>query len=148
MGLNSYALPVAYLTLIYARVLLFVRRQSPQLARGQQGRRAQRDLIVARRILFLVNVMTLPGLANVVFFPITSLNPSLSGSYYMYRIQWIGLAVLSPMTSIGLIFITPKLRVIVRQLWNFRQRRVGPRATLTLDQVPSAIQMAPFHSRA
>ena len=144
--MNIYLLPVFYLTLIYARVLFFVRRQSPELARNQQGRRAQRDLTVARRILFLVNALTLPVLPNVVFFPITSLNPNASGSYYMYRVQWIGVAVATSMGSIGLIFVTPKLKTIVRQVSNLEQRRVGPRMITIHDQVPSTIQLAPVRS--
>ena len=146
MGSNTYALPVVYLTLIYARVLFFVRRQSPQLARGQQGRRAQRDLIVARRILFLVNALILPVLPNVVFFLITSLNPSVSGSYYMYHLQWIGPVLVTSITSISLIFLTPKLKEIVQQVWKSQQQRVWPRVTTIHDQVPSGIQMAPIQS--
>ena len=129
MGLNFYALPVIYLTLIYACLLYFIRHQTPQLARTHQGRRARRDLTVARRILFIVNALTLPVMPNVVFFPITSLNPSLSGSFYMYRIQWIGPAMAVVLTSVGLVFITPKIKEILRRRWNTEHRRVGPTVT-------------------
>ena len=83
----------------------------------------------ARRILFIVNALTLPMMPNVVFFPITSLNPSLSRSYYMYRIQWIGPAMAIVLTSVGLVFMTPKIKQILGQQRNTERRRVGPTGT-------------------
>ena len=105
MASAIFNLPIVYLTVIYARLLYFIRRQTPQLARTQQGRRAQRDLTVARRILFLVNALTLPVLPNLVYVSIANLHPIEDGWYYMYRVQWMG----------------PSISILLASVWG-RQR--------------------------
>ena len=142
-----FFLPTIYLTVIYARLLYFIGHQTPQRARIHQGRRAQRDLTVARRIMYLVNALTLPVLPNVVFVAMTNLNTKLSGSYFMYRIQWMcpSIAILS--TSIVLVLITPKVRAILAGLWTRARRRVAPDVTNSHEQGRSIMQLVSVPSR-
>ena len=140
MATAIFNLPIVYLTVIYARLLYFIRQQTPQLALTHQGRRAQRDLIVARRILFLVSALTLPVLPNVVYLTIVTLNPMKDGSYYMYRVQWMGPSISILLASVGLVIITPKIGEILPPICNGNRRRVAPGSTINNDQLPSIMQ--------
>jgi hypothetical protein len=117
--MNIYILPIVYSTIIYARLLYFLRHQTPQVSRTQQGRRAQRDFIVIRRILFTVITLTLPGLPNVAFVLMVNIDHRFADAYYIYRIQWLGPAVTIFIFSIALIFINPQIKEIFT---NFMRR--------------------------
>lgn len=93
----------------------FILHQTPQLAQTLQGRRARRDLIITRRILITVIFLTLPGLPNVVFTVMVNINRIYSGAFFMYRIQWMGPAVMVFIFSFALVFLTPKLKEIFRK---------------------------------
>jgi hypothetical protein len=112
-AIQAYFLPMTYLMIIYARLVYFIRRQAKHLPFNQRRRRFQRDLLVTRRILFTINILTLPGLPNSIYFIMTSIDSRLSGSFYMYRLQWMGPTVAMCISSIALIWITPKLRTLV-----------------------------------
>jgi len=123
--LNIYILPIVYLSLIYTRIMYFILHQTPQIAQTVQGKRAQRDLIITRRILITVVILTLPGLPNVGFVLMTNINTAYSGSFFMYRIQWMGPSVTVFICSLALVFLTPKLREIFRELAH-RQNSIAP----------------------
>ena len=112
-ALNMFVNPVVLLIIIYARLLYFIRHQSPQMLQTQQGKKAQRDFVITRRILFIVNTLALPGLPNAIFAAMTGINPSIAGAYYMYRAQWIGATVIIFMMSIALVIITPQVKMLV-----------------------------------
>jgi hypothetical protein len=76
--MKIFVLPIIYLTVIYARLMYFIRHQTPQLSQTRQGRRAQRDFIITRRILF---TLTLPGLPNIGFVIMTNIDIHFSGAY-------------------------------------------------------------------
>ncbi|CAF3239430.1 unnamed protein product [Rotaria sp. Silwood2] len=114
--INIFFVPLVHLMIIYARLLHFIRYQASQLSQERQRRRAHRDLIVIRRILFTVIALTLPGIPNVVFAIMTNIDFRFSGSYYMYRIQFLGPAVTVFILSIAIIFITPQIKQILMKL--------------------------------
>ncbi|CAF1375622.1 unnamed protein product [Adineta ricciae] len=95
------------------RLFYFVSHQNPQLLQTQQGRRAQRDYIIMRRILFTMIVLLLAGIPNVGLAFLAQFKPNLSGDYYMYRIEWMVPSVSMLTVSIGLVFITPQLKTVV-----------------------------------
>ena len=132
--MNIFVLPIVYLTIMYARLMYFLRYRSPHLSRTQQGRRAHRDFIVIRRILFTVITLTLPGLPNVAFVLMMNIDRRLSGAFFMYRIQWMGPAVTIFVFSIALIFITPQMKEIFLKFIR-RENHVAP-ATLTRRIAP------------
>lgn len=105
--------PIVLVAVIYIRVLLFMYHHLSQFTKGKARRRAQRDVMVTRRIIFIILMMTLPGLPNIVFVIVTNINPNLSGSYYMYRIQWMGPVIAILILSIVLVQITPQLKVLI-----------------------------------
>ncbi|CAF1378958.1 unnamed protein product [Adineta ricciae] len=96
-----------------AKLFYFVSHQNPQLLQTQQGRRAQRDYIIMRRILFTMIVLLLAGIPNVGLAFLAQFKPNLSGDYYMYRIEWMVPSVSMLTVSIGLVFITPQLKTVV-----------------------------------
>lgn len=125
-GINVFVVPMILLSIIYARLMYFIHQQSPQLLETHQGKKMQRDFIITRRILFLVNVLTLPGAPNVIFTIMSNINPSVAGDYYMYRIQWLGGAILVFVLSIALIIITPQLKTLVTMGIVHHENQVGP----------------------
>lgn len=93
----------------------FIHQQTPNVAQTLYGKRAQRDLIITRRILITVIILTLPGLPNIGFVLMTNINRMYSGAFFMYRIQWMGPSVTVFIFSFALVFLTPKLKEIFRR---------------------------------
>ena len=121
-----FALPVICLTLIYVRMMRFVRHQNPEALQSTQGQRSQRDFIVIRRILFTVVTLTIPGVPNVIFTWVVAFDHRLSGAFHMYRIQWMGPLVTFCVLNIALVLITPPLKEVCRKLLQYRPDRVEP----------------------
>ena len=118
-----YFSPVVYLGLIYARLIIFIRHHSFSTAQAKQKLRVQRDVLVIRRIIFIVNALTMNGLPNVVFLIMTMVDANISGFYYMYRVQWMIPCVGMLVLSIALLIITPQLkRLIIHRFTNHRTR--------------------------
>ncbi|CAF4998902.1 unnamed protein product, partial [Rotaria sp. Silwood1] len=135
--MNIFVFPITLLTIIYARFLHFIRHQAPQLSQERQRRRAQRDLMITRRILFTVIALTLPGTLNITFVIMTNIDVRFSGSFYMYRIQWMGPAITLFILSIGIVFITPQIKQILVKL-KFCRNQVAPIQTTQQElQQPS-----------
>ncbi|CAF1181566.1 unnamed protein product [Adineta ricciae] len=136
-GIVMYISPVIFLTLIYAHLVFFIRHQTSNMLQTQQMRSAQRDFTVIRRIIFIVNTLTLPGVPNCTFTLMTSIDPSISGFYYMYRIQWLLPAVAVFIFSIALVIITPQLKTCFFNAIHYNHNRVLPvehRTTKQLEQ--------------
>ena len=121
-----YQFPIVCLSLIYARLVYYIRGQATQSLLTAHIRRTRRDFLVIRRILFTVSALTLPGLPGIVFFAMTTRNPSISGFYYMYRTQWMGIAVAILILSIALLIITPRLKSLVIDKLFANRNRVMP----------------------
>jgi hypothetical protein len=112
MAVAIYMLPVILISIIYARLIFFIRHQTSHTVQLGPRNRTQRDFLVTRRILFIVNALTVTGFFNVLFFIVTSIKPSFSGSFYMYRIQWMIPAVVVCGLSIALLITTPQLKAL------------------------------------
>ncbi|CAF2807814.1 unnamed protein product [Rotaria sp. Silwood2] len=95
--------------------LYFIRYQTPQLSRARQRKKAQRDLMITRRILFSVIALTLPGFPNAGFGIMTIINIRFSGSFHMYRIQWMGPAITVLTLSIVIVFINSQVKQILKK---------------------------------
>ncbi|CAF1179071.1 unnamed protein product [Rotaria sp. Silwood1] len=113
---------------MYGRCLNFIHHQASQLPQQRQRRRTQRDLMITRRILFTVIALTLPGIPNLTFALMTNINPRFSGSYYMYRIQFMGPTVTIFILSILIVFITPQIKQRIIKL-KFPRSQVRPIAS-------------------
>ena len=121
-----YFLPIGLITVIYARILYFINHQTPQLLQTAHGRRANRDLVVIRRILFTVNNLMLPGLPNTVFVILVAINPAMNGLFQMYRIQWMSPGVALWVLSMALVPMTPRLKSLVMGERAARINEVAP----------------------
>lgn len=110
---SIYALPLVYIGIIYVRLIYFLSHQSLQLSQTHQRRRAQRDYLIIRRILFTMVVLALAGLPNLGLGLLSQIKPNLSGDYYMYRIEWMVPSVTILIISIGFVFITPQLKTVI-----------------------------------
>ncbi|CAF3904512.1 unnamed protein product [Rotaria sp. Silwood1] len=130
--MNIFFLPPVYLLLIYARLVYFIRYQASQLSEVRKRRRAHRDFMVTRRILFTVVVIILPGLPNLAFAIMTNIHLPFSGSYYMYRIQFMGPTVTVFIVSIVIAFITRQIKQILIKL-KFHGNPVAP-MTLSMEE--------------
>ncbi|CAF1592815.1 unnamed protein product [Rotaria magnacalcarata] len=112
---------ISFMTIIYFRLIFFIRNQIPQFSQAQRRIRAQRDLVVARRIIFTIIAMTLPGLPNIGFIFLSNIHPNMEGSYEMYRIQWTGPILAFLVLNIALILMTPSLKhLIIGKMLNQR----------------------------
>ncbi|CAF3881941.1 unnamed protein product [Rotaria sp. Silwood1] len=114
--MNIFFFPLGYLSFIYACLLYFIHHQAPQSLRERQRRRVNRDLIVTRRIIFIVIALALPGLPNLGFAIMTNIDHRFSGSYHMYQIEFMGPAVVVFILSIAIIFITPQIKQIISKM--------------------------------
>ncbi|CAF1067708.1 unnamed protein product [Rotaria sordida] len=141
--MNIFFFPIIYLTIMYGRLLYFIHHQAAsQLSGARQRRKAHRDLMITRRILFTLIALTLPGLPNLIFAFMTNIDIRLSGSYYMYRIQFMGPTVTVFIFSILIIFINPQIKQILIKL-KFRGNQIVPiESTMRELQQPSILQPA------
>lgn len=119
--INIFVLPMIFLTAMYARLVYFISYQAPRISHGRQRRQAQRDLIVIRRILFTVIALALPGIPNTIFGIMSIVDFHVSGSYYMYRIQWMGPAVTVFIFSIALVFINSHMKQVLLTKLKYRR---------------------------
>ena len=136
-----YFLPIGLITAIYARILHFINHQTPQLLQAAHGRRAHRDLVVIRRILFTVNNLMLPGLPNTAFVILVAINPAMNGSFQMYRIQWMSPGVALWILSMALVPMTPRLKSLVMGARAARSNEVVPHRQMGHTELayPSAL---------
>ena len=118
-----YVFPIFCIFIFYTWVLLFIRTQVSQ---ALVVRRAQRDVVVARRIFLTVNCLTLPAVANGVLIIITHANPNSSASYSTYRIRWLAATTSVFISSISLVVTTPQLKDTLLRKLQFRKNRVMP----------------------
>ncbi|CAF3995968.1 unnamed protein product [Rotaria sordida] len=139
--INIFFLPPVYLALIYARLLYFIRYKASQLLHAQKRRRAHRDLAVTRRILFTVIVLILPGIPNLGFTLMTNIDFRFSGSYYMYRIQFMGPILTVFILSIVIAFITPQIKQILLKLKCWRSQVVPMTIQMRKLRQPSDLQL-------
>ena len=140
--INIHLVPIILLRTIYARLMCFIHHQSPRQLQTQQGKKMQRDFIIIRRILFLVNLLTLPIIQNVVFAIMSVVNPSVAGDYYMYRIQFMGPVIVMFILSIALAIMTPQLKTLIATGTVYLENQVGPiRQTITdqRTQIPMTV---------
>ena len=123
-----FMFPLFCILILYAGLLLFMHTRASQ---AMLVHRAQRDILVTRRIFLTVNGLLVPCLANVIYVVITNANPSSSGFYYMYRVQWFAGIISILVSSIFLVINTPQLRqLLVEKFWPNRNR-VIPINTVT-----------------
>ncbi|CAF1285940.1 unnamed protein product [Rotaria magnacalcarata] len=106
-----------------------MRNQITQFSQVRRRMRAQRDLVVTRRIIFTIIAMTLPGLPNIGFIFLSNIHLNMEGSYEMYRIQWTGPIFGFLVLSIALILMTPSLKKLIVAKMPNQRAQVQP-ATL------------------
>ncbi|CAF1363994.1 unnamed protein product [Adineta ricciae] len=125
-GIVIYIFPVIFISLIYMSLMRFIRRQTSNLHQTGRMRTVQRDSAVIRRILFIVNTLTLPGMPNIIHTIMVNIDRSKSGLYNMYRIQWMFPAIGIFIFSIALVFLTPQFKVLIFDTIYYRNNRVIP----------------------
>lgn len=105
-----YGLPLIYLSLIYIRIILFIRQQSNIVSLAKK-RRQQRDLLAIQRIFINVGLLMAIGFPAMVLLAMLFI----SGVEHplTYRILWIGTEVSMAVLSIAMILTTPQLKNII-----------------------------------
>lgn len=112
-----YGLPEFSVSIIYLRIIFFLRSQPNNLAQALK-RRQQRDLLAIRRILVNVGLLITLGLPGIVvsMMAFSGMEHPLS-----HRILWLGIEISLTVLSIEMVMITPKLKKAVIHKW-YRNR--------------------------
>lgn len=114
-----YGVPELSLSIIYLRIVYFLRSQPNNMVQALK-RRQQRDLLAIRRILINVGLLIVLGLPGIVVSIM-----SFSGVEYplSHRILWLGTEISLMVLSIQMLVMTPQLKKIVLHRW-YRNRVV------------------------
>ena len=128
---SVYGLSFLLLTLIYLRIVIFLRRQSYHQTYIIKQRQ-QRDLIVMRRVFITFGVLVIlgsPGALLLLMLYITGEEHPL-----LYRIEWffVNLAMLG--LCLSQLFLTPQLKNIVLKI--FQHNRVVPHNATVEGSIP------------
>ncbi|CAF2979557.1 unnamed protein product [Rotaria sp. Silwood2] len=102
-----YVIPIILINIIYIQLTRFIRRSSMTVSA-----RAKRDLIVARRIVLVVCILTLTGIPSVVLrlmLPFTDV-----GKPLFYRIQNMAVVTCFLVLSFMLVYVTPQVKEIFK----------------------------------
>ncbi|CAF2538582.1 unnamed protein product [Rotaria sp. Silwood2] len=102
-----YFIPIILINIIYIQLTRFIRRSSMTVSA-----RAKRDLIVARRIVLVVCILTLTGVPSVVLrlmLPFTDV-----GKPLFYRIQNMAVVTGFFVLSFMLVYVTPQVKEIFK----------------------------------
>ncbi|CAF1371986.1 unnamed protein product [Rotaria sordida] len=105
-NLIIYGIPVIVITIIYIQLTCFIRRSSKTVSA-----RAKRDVIVVRRIILVVCILTLMVIPSVVLklmLPFTDI-----GKPLFYRIQNITLMTGLIILCFMLVYVTPQVKVLI-----------------------------------
>lgn len=117
----AYGIPASCLSIIYIRIIIFIRQQANNQTQTVRRRQA-RDLLAIRRILTTVGALIILGVPSVILVimaAITGTEQPLS-----FRITWVSLAVSMSGLSVAMVSFIPQLKNVV---WKQRQRnRVIP----------------------
>jgi hypothetical protein len=125
-----YGLPLIYLSLIYIRIILFIRQQNTISLVIK--RRQQRDLLAIKRIFVNIGLLMaigFPAMVLLVMLFITGVEHPLT-----YRILWTGAEVSMAVLSIAMILMTPQLKNVV-----MRRRRQN-----RITTIEGSVQMRPI----
>jgi hypothetical protein len=109
-----YFIPIGCLSFMYARILVYIRRQSHTQTSALR-RRQIRDLLVLRRVLILVGILlglTVPSTILEIIEYITGHENPLQ-----YRGIWLSFQSSALALSVLTIFVTPQLKSIVINTW-------------------------------
>ena len=132
LTVNIYVIPLILLTIIYTRIIIFIRRrlnnQSILIKRKQE-----RDLLAIKRIIITntcLNILALPILVLVIISFINDVDPSI---YHRIKICTYGvsMAILSLQTA----FLTPQVKDILLKRWKHNQ--VAPIRVHTVCSIPT-----------
>ncbi|CAF1420561.1 unnamed protein product [Adineta ricciae] len=122
----SYGSSLLLLSLIYLRIVIFLRRQ-PKNQSLIVKQRQHRDLAVFQRILLTVGLLVMIGIPTVVFVIIAQ---TTGQDYFLaFRVIWPFFSLSMMMTDILLVMFSPQLKVIIRS------NRVVPSQTTTVNSI-------------
>ena len=121
MTLICYLVPFSCVLIIYIRIIVFLRRQSSNIAVTVQ-RRQQRDLMVIRRVLINVAILLVGGMPGSVLISMTLF----SGveQPLQKRIPLMSVGITAVVLSVEMVFMTPQLKRLILSRW--QQNRVTP----------------------
>ena len=114
-------IPLILLTIIYIRIIIFIRRhgniQSVLIKRKQK-----RDLLAIRRIFLTVQILLLFGIPIMIFMLFAIIKGE--EHFLTHRVTMISYAMCSAILSIQTILVTPLLKTILKNV--YRNNRVLP----------------------
>lgn len=115
-----YGVPELCLSIIYMRIIVYIRAQPNNLTQVMKQRQ-QRDLAAIRRIFINIGSLILLGMPGIVL----SLMSYAGVEYPLrHRILWLGTEISLTVLSIEMVVMTPQLKNIVMRKWH--RNRVLP----------------------
>jgi hypothetical protein len=129
-AITNYVTPLFCLLMIYLRIIRFIRQQSNNQTLIIK-RRQERDFLVIKRIVIIVNILLALGVPSIILISmlyVTGVEYPLS-----YRITWLSTDVSMAVLSVLIVLMTPQLKSIVMKRW--QRNRVMPMRTTIADSI-------------
>ncbi len=115
---------------MYLRIIRFIRQESNNQTLIIK-RRQERDFLVIKRIVIIVNILLALGVPSIILISmlyVTGVEYPLS-----YRITWLSTDVSMAVLSVLIVLMTPQLKSIVMKRW--QRNRVMPMRTTIADSI-------------
>jgi hypothetical protein len=129
-AITNYGIPLFCLLIIYIRITKFIRQQSNNRTLAVK-RRQERDLLIIKGIIILMNILLglgIPSVILILMLYITGVQNPLS-----YRITWLSINVCMAVLSVLIVLITPQLKSIVLQ--RCQRNRVTPMGATLINSI-------------
>jgi hypothetical protein len=129
-AITNYVTPLFCLLMMYLRIIRFIRQESNNQTLIIK-RRQERDFLVIKRIVIIVNILLALGVPSIILISmlyVTGVEYPLS-----YRITWLSTDVSMAVLSVLIVLMTPQLKSIVMKRW--QRNRVMPMRTTIADSI-------------
>ncbi|CAF1141345.1 unnamed protein product [Adineta ricciae] len=113
LAFGIYGIPLSVLSLIYLRIVIFLRRQPKNLAVIVQQKQ-QRDLVVFQRILVTIGILVILGIAPIIFLIMAQITGE---DYFLaFRLIWPFISLTMIGSSLALLLFTPQLKHMILEI--------------------------------
>ena len=129
-----YGIPLILLLLIYLRITIYLHQQPTNQSFAVKQRQT-RDLLVIRRILIIVGLLTAVGLPSTVLLIMLFITGQENPLFW--RITWLSVSLSMFGLSLSIIGFTPQLKRII--MMKFQRNQIEPNSNAWASTVPMRI---------
>ncbi|UJR11548.1 hypothetical protein I4U23_015728 [Adineta vaga] len=131
LAFGIYGIPLSILSLIYLRIIIFLRRQQSKNLTLTIQQNQQRDFQVFQRILITIGVLVILGIAPITFLIMSHITGE---EYFLaFRLIWPFISITMIGSSLSLFIFTPQLKNMILKL--IHHNRVVPFNTAIVNFV-------------